>query len=374
MALNCGIVGLPNVGKSTIFSALTAAPAEAANYPFCTIEPNKGIVPVFDTRLERIAKIIPAEKITYPTIEFVDIAGLVKGASTGEGLGNQFLANIRETNLIVHVVRCFENGDIVHVDGSIDAKRDIETIATELNLADIHIIDKAKERYQRLIRANDAKQRAQSVFALSFLERLAVHLNQLNPVRQFLAANELNKEEQEIFRELHLITAKPQIYLCNVSEEDLQNCDNAQLQTVQQLAKKESVEVLNICGQLEADIAQIDEPKERKLFLQESGLAESGLEQLAKLAYHSLNVGSFFTVGGKENRAWTFSIGETAFQCAGKIHTDFEKGFIKAEVFHCKDLFTTGSEAAVRSAGKLRLEGKTYPMQDGDIVQFRFNN
>ncbi len=376
MALNCGIVGLPNVGKSTIFSALTAAPAEAANYPFCTIDPNQGIVSVLDARLVRIAGLIPAEKTIHTTIEFVDIAGLVKGASAGEGLGNQFLANIRETNLIVHVVRCFEDGDIVHVDGGIDALRDIETIATELALADLGSVDKAKERYERLRRANDIRQRACCANALALLERIAEHLNDLKPVRQFVSDNKFTKEEEEIFRDLHLITAKPQIYLCNINEEDCAegSVSNEQLAAVQQLATREGAQILSICGRLEADIAQIDDEEERKLFLRESGLTESGLEQLARMAYRSLGLGSFFTVGGKENRAWTFRNGDTAPQCAGKIHSDFEKGFIKAEVYHCDDLFAAGSESALRSAGKLRLEGKSYIVRDGDVMHFKFNS
>ncbi|WGK70305.1 redox-regulated ATPase YchF [Candidatus Haliotispira prima] len=374
MALNCGIVGLPNVGKSTIFSALTAAPAEAANYPFCTIDPNKGTVSVPDVRLERIARMIPAEKTIYTTMEFVDIAGLVKGASAGEGLGNRFLANIRETDLIVHVVRCFENSDIVHVDGSVDALRDVETVSTELILADMAGVDKARERYERLTRANDAKQRAQCTVALALLDRVAQHLNELKPVRQFLAENELS-EEEEFFRNLHFITAKPQIYLCNVSEKDVQDgaMRNAQSEAIQQLATREGAQVLGICGQMEADIAELDDPEERRLFLQELGLVESGLDQLARLASRSLGLGSFFTVGDKENKAWTFRLGNTAPQCAGKIHTDFERGFIKAEVFHCDDLFAAGSETAVRSAGKLRLEGKAYIVRDGDVMHFKFN-
>ena len=375
MALNCGIVGLPNVGKSTIFSALTAAAAEVANYPFCTIEPNKGIVAVPDDRLRRIAQMIPAEKTVYTTIEFVDIAGLVKGASAGEGLGNQFLANIRETSLIVHVVRCFENVDIIHVDDNIDALRDIQTISTELALADLDGIDRAKKRYERLTRANDAKQRANCSQAIALLDRLDAYLNELKPARQFLSENELNEEEENVFRELCLISAKPQIYLCNVSEEDLldDGASNSQLQTVRQLAATEGTQVLSICGQLESDIARIEDAEERKLFLDELGLRRSGLDQLARVAFRSLGLGSFFTVGGKENRAWTFRRGEVAPQCAGKIHTDFEKGFIKAEVCHCDDLFDAGSEAAVRSAGKLRLEGKAYAVRDGDIMHFKFN-
>ena len=377
MALNCGIVGLPNIGKSTIFSALTAAPAEAANYPFCTIDSNRGIALVPDDRLTQISGLVPADKTVYATIEFVDIAGLVKGASDGEGLGNQFLATIRETNLIIHVVRCFEDGDIVHVNGGIDALRDIETIATELALADMGSVDQAIERYKRLTRSGDAAQRALSSTALALLKVLSQYLNQLQPARCFLDEHPLSEEEQGIFRDLHLLTAKPQIYLCNIGEGDFarnrQDASNVQFQAVQNLAKQENTQVLGICGRLEADIAQLDEAEERKAFLEDLGLAELGFNSLARLAYQSLGLGSFFTVGGKENRAWTFGLGDTAPQCAGKIHTDFEKGFIKAEVFHCADLLAAGSEAALRSAGKLRLEGKHYVVQDGDVMQFKFN-
>ena len=377
MALNCGIVGLPNVGKSTIFSALTAAPAEAANYPFCTIDPNRGIALVPDERLTQISLLVPSEKTVYAAIEFVDIAGLVKGASAGEGLGNQFLAAIRETNLIIHVVRCFDGGDIVHVDGSVDALRDIETIATELALADMSSVEQATERYKRLARSG--AQRALCSAALALLEVLSQYLNELKPARCFLKEHPPSEEEQRIFRDLHLLTAKPQIYLCNIGENDLsrQSPDtgikNAQFVAVQSLAEREEAQVLGICGRLEADIAELEQAEERKAFLEELGLAESGLDSLARAAYQSLGLGSFFTVGGRENRAWTFRLGDTAPQCAAKIHTDFEKGFIKAEVFHCADLLAAGSEAAVRSAGKLRQEGKNYAVQDGDVIQFKFH-
>lgn len=369
MALNCGIVGLPNIGKSTIFSALTSAPAQRANYPFCTIEPNHGITSVPDPRLERIAALIPAEKTVPALIEFVDIAGLVQGASTGEGLGNQFLAHIREVDLIVHVVRCFEDGEIVHVNGTVNPLEDIATINTELNLADLSTLDKAKDRCQRLSRSNDAKQRKETAGLLELIEKLEAHLNAFQPVRSFEASD----QEAEQIRSLHLITAKPQLYVCNLDEAGLHHFAG-KFPELLEIAEKEATEILPICGKLEADIAEIDSAEERDFFLQESGLEEPGLHKLARTAYRELSLGSFFTVGSTENRAWTFRIGDLAPQCGGKIHSDFEKGFIKAEVYHCEDLFTEGSEANVKKAGKLRLEGKAYPVQDGDILHFRFNH
>lgn len=366
--MNCGIVGLPNVGKSTIFSALTSAPAEAANYPFCTIDPNIGIVEVPDARLDRIHGMIQADKKVSATTEFVDIAGLVKGASKGEGLGNQFLSNIRSVGIIAHVVRCFEDDDVVHVDGKVDPISDIETINIELALADLQSVEKRLEKNARQVKAADPKIRTEALAMQSLLERVAAHLGEGGPVRSM----DLSDDDAARLRELFLITAKTQIYVCNVGEDDLDG-DSASVKVVKDMAAAEGAQVVVLSGKLEADIAALEDPEERTVFLEESGIAESGLSRLIKSAYSALGLRTFFTVGGVENRAWTFKDGTSAPQCAGIIHTDFERGFIKADVFHCDDLFELGSEAAVKSAGKLRMEGKDYTVRDGDIIHFKFN-
>lgn len=368
MALNCGIVGLPNVGKSTIFSALTSAPAEAANYPFCTIDPNVGIVNVPDDRLDRIHSLIEAEKKIPAAVEFVDIAGLVKGASKGEGLGNKFLANIRETGIIAHVVRCFENPDIIHVDNRIDPVSDMETINIELALADLGTVEKRIASNERVTRSGDKQVREKALLMVPLLERLKDTLSEGRAARSL----ELTEDEAEMLYDLHLITMKKQIYVCNVDEEGLEG-ENGFVQAVRAQAEVEKADVVVLCGKLEADIAALDDPEERTVFLEEAGLDESGLSRLIRKVYHTLGLRTFFTAGGKENKAWTFKAGMKAPQAAGVIHTDFEKGFIKADVYHCDDLFKEGSEQAIRGAGKLRMEGKEYLVRDGDVMFFKFN-
>ena len=368
MSLNCGIVGLPNVGKSTIFSALTAAPAEAANYPFCTIDPNVGIVSVPDPRLDRIANLIPAEKVIPAVVEFVDIAGLVKGASKGEGLGNKFLANIREVGMIVHVVRCFDNPDIVHVDNRISPADDIEVINIELALADMATVENRISKNERFTRSGDKSIRETALKMKPLLEKLKDHLGDGRPARNL----GLSDDELALVADLHLITLKKQIYLCNVDEDGLEG-NSKYVKQVQDAADAEDAEVVVLCGKLEADIAALDDPEERAVFLEEAGLEESGLSRLIRKTYKTLGLRTFFTVGGKENKAWTFHEGMKAPQAAGVIHTDFEKGFIKAEVYHCDDLFEAGSEGSIKSAGKLRIEGKEYLVKDGDCIFFKFN-
>jgi len=368
MSLNCGIVGLPNVGKSTIFSALTSAPAEAANYPFCTIDPNVGIVQIPDERLDKINQLIEAKKSIPAAMEFVDIAGLVKGASKGEGLGNKFLANIREVGMIVHVVRCFQNDDIVHVANKIDPLGDIETIQIELALADLATVEKRIQSNERLTRAGDKSVREKALKMRPLLEKLSAHLGEGKAAQSLIES----EDEKELLYDLHLITLKKQIYLCNVDEDGIHQ-EPEYVQQVRDLAEKEGTEVVVLSGKLEADIALLDDPEERAVFLEEAGLEESGLAKLARTAYHALGLRTFFTVGGVENKAWTFHEGMKAPQTAGIIHTDFEKGFIKADVFSCDDLFEAGSEQALKQAGKLRMEGKEYIVQDGDIMHFKFN-
>jgi len=368
MGLNCGIVGLPNVGKSTIFSALTSAPAEAANYPFCTIDPNVGIVSVPDQRLQKIAALIPPQKLIPAVVEFVDIAGLVKGASKGEGLGNKFLANIRETDAILHVVRCFENDDITHVDGNIDPLRDIETINTELALADLETVDKRKERAAKEMRAAGSDRAKEAAAIMPILEKLHQQLEQGKPARGL----EWTEDQLLLMKPLHLITLKKNMYVCNVDEEGLQG-NNPYVKQVQERAEEEKAEVVVICGQLEADISSLETEEEKAMFLEEAGMTESGLSRLIHKSYNMLGLRTYFTAGEKEVRAWTFHQGDKAPQAAGVIHTDFEKGFIKAEVYHCEDLFEHKSEAALKSAGKLRVEGKEYVVKDGDVMHFRFN-
>ncbi len=368
MSLNCGIVGLPNVGKSTIFSALTAAPAEAANYPFCTIDPNVGVVSVPDLRLDRIAKLIPADKTVPAIVEFVDIAGLVRGASQGEGLGNKFLANIREVGMILHVVRCFENEDILHVENRIDPAGDMEVINIELALADMATVESRLAKNERFTRSGDKGIREKALAAKPLLERLQRHLSDGLPARKM----ERSEEEELLMRDLQLITMKKQIYLCNVDEGGLRG-DSPQVEAVQEIAAREGAEVVVLCGQLEADIASLEDPEERALFLQDAKIEESGLSVLIRKTYKALGLRTFFTVGGVENKAWTFREGTKAPQAAGIIHTDFERGFIKAEVYHCEDLFEAGSEGALKAAGKIRTEGKEYVVHDGDVIFFKFN-
>lgn len=367
MALNCGIVGLPNVGKSTIFSAVTSAPAEAANYPFCTIDPNVGMVSVPDPRLDKIVSLIPPAKVIPATVEFVDIAGLVKGASQGEGLGNRFLAAIREVGVIAHVVRCFENPDIIHVNNKIDPAGDIETINIELALADLESVEKRYDKMAKMGRVNKEQQKENEV-VLPILDRLKKSLSDGIVARQVVT----DPDEIAALYDMHLITMKPVIYVCNVDEDGITE-DNEYVKVVKEIAAKEEAKVVVICGKIEAEIAEMDTEEEKKEFLEAVGLEESGLNTLVRSAYETLGLRTFFTAGSDEDRAWTFHAGDKAPRCAGVIHTDFEKGFIRAEVYNCEDLFKYGSELKVKEAGKLRVEGKDYVVQDGDIMHFRFN-
>ena len=367
MGSNCGIVGLPNVGKSTIFSALSSAPAEAANYPFCTIDPNISMVSVPDKRLDRIVDLIPTKRVVPATVEFVDIAGLVAGASKGEGLGNRFLGSIREVGVLVHVVRCFENPDIIHVANQIDPASDIETINIELALADLETVEK---RYQKVSKANrlDKEAAKQAAQVMPTLESLRETLGNGGAARSL----GFGEEEKKLISDLHLITLKPMIYVCNVDEESILE-ENDHVRVVREIASREGAETVVICGKIEAEIAALDTQDERDEFLEAVGLDESGLNRLIHSGYRTLGLRTFFTAGSDEDRAWTFRAGDKAPQAAGVIHTDFEKGFIKAEVYHCDDLFTYGSEQKVKEAGKLRIEGKEYEVRDGDIMHFRFN-
>ncbi len=364
--MKLGIVGLPNVGKSTLFNSLTKAGAESANYPFCTIDPNVGVVAVPDERLKLLGDLYHSKKVTPAVIEFVDIAGLVKGASKGEGLGNQFLSNIREVDAIVHVVRCFEDSNVVHVDGSVNPLRDIETINLELIFSDLEILERRIAKV-----AKGARMDKEQAKELAMLERVKERLEDGKLAIGFETEDE---DEEEYFKNLNLLTAKPVIYAANVGEEDLANdgADNAGVQAVREYAKETGSEVFAICAQIEEEISELDD-EERQMFLDDLGLKESGLEKLIRASYHLLGLMSFLTSGEDETRAWTIKQGTKAPQAAGKIHTDFERGFIKAEVVNYKDLLENGSLAAGREKGLVRMEGKEYVVQDGDVILFRFN-
>jgi GTP-binding protein YchF len=368
MGLNCGIVGLPNVGKSTIFSALTSAPAEAANYPFCTIEPNVGVVHVPDSRLDKIASLINPERTVPAIVEFVDIAGLVKGASKGEGLGNQFLGHIRQVGAIAHVVRCFENTDIIHVAGKIDPVSDVEVINIELALADLDTVQKRIQNLDKLAKSQDKAVSTKAKIAKPVLEKMIKSLESGLPARSV----EMDADEKDSISDLHLITMKPLLYVCNVDEECILT-ENDFVKAVRKIAEKENAQVITICGKIESEIADLETKEEKDAFLKDIGIEESGLTKLIRAGYELLGMKTYFTAGVKEVRAWTFPEGAKAPQAAAVIHTDFERGFIKAEVFHCNDMFEYGSEAKVKEAGKFRIEGKEYVVKDGDVIHFRFN-
>ena len=364
--MKLGIVGLPNVGKSTLFNSLTKAGAESANYPFCTIDPNVGIVAVPDERLKLLGDMYKSKKVTPAVIEFVDIAGLVKGASKGEGLGNQFLSNIREVDAIVHVVRCFEDSNVVHVDGSVNSLRDIETINLELIFSDLEVLERRIAKVAKTARMDKAYAKE-----LALLERLKEHLESGSPAKTLEAEDE---EELALFRELNLLTGKPVIYAANVAEEDLADdgASNSMVEQVRKLAQEENSEAFVICAQIEQEIAELED-EEKAMFLEDLGIAQSGLEKLIKASYRILGLMSFLTAGEDETRAWTIRIGTKAPQAAGKIHSDFERGFIKAEVVNYRDLLEQGSLAAAREKGLVGMEGKDYVVRDGDVILFRFN-
>jgi len=364
MALKCGIVGLPNVGKSTLFNCLSNAKAQSANFPFCTIEPNIGVISVPDERINKFADLVNPEKVIPATVEIVDIAGLVKGASQGEGLGNQFLGNIRETNAILHVLRCFEDPNVVHVDGSVDPIRDKEVIDYELQIKDLEAVEKKMDKMSRQVKIGDKDAKKEYVI----LEKYKAHLEAGHSARSI----DLEEKQKYAIEDIFLLTDKPIMYVCNVDESSVKS-GNQYVDQVQEAVKNEDAEVLVIGAGIESEITELNDPDERKMFLDELGLEEPGVNRLIRMAYKLLDLQTYFTAGVKEVRAWTIHKGDTAPQAAGVIHTDFEKGFIRAEVIAYDDFIKYGSEHACREAGKLSVEGKEYVVQDGDVMHFRFN-